>query len=94
MPCQKPLFAGRLVADFLTTFNQLYRRHAAWEDTVIFPAFRAVISPQDFAAVGETFAREEEKLFGPNGYEKIVGQVADLEKSLAIRNLQQFIPKV
>ncbi len=82
------------VAEFLASFNQLYRRHAAWEDTVIFPAFRSVIPPQDFAAVGETFAREEEKLFGPDGYEKIVGQVADLEKTLEIHYLQQFIPKL
>jgi hemerythrin-like domain-containing protein len=81
-------------ADFLATFNQLYRRHAAWEDTLIFPAFRSVISPQDFAKVGETFDKEEEKLFGPDGYEKILGQVANLEKVLGIHNLQQFIPKL
>jgi hemerythrin-like domain-containing protein len=86
--------AARLrVAEFLNTFNQVYRRHAAWEDTILFPVFRSVIPPQDFTAVGETFDREEEKLFGPDGYEKIVGQVADLEKKLAIHNLQQFIPK-
>ena len=82
------------VADFLTTFNQLYRRHAAWEDTVIFPEFRSVISPHDFTAAGETFEREEVKQFGPDGYEKIVGQVADLEKILAIHDLQQFIPRL
>jgi len=82
------------VAEFLTTFNQLYRRHAAWEDTLIFPAFRSVITPQDFTAAGEAFEKEEKKLFGPNGYEKIVGQVADLEKALAIHDLQQFIPKL
>ncbi len=81
------------VAEFLNTFNQVYRRHAAWEDTVLFPAFRSVISPKDFTAVGETFDREEEKLFGPNGYEKMAGQVADLEKKLAIHELQQFTPK-
>jgi hemerythrin-like domain-containing protein len=82
------------VAEFLYTFNQVYRRHAAWEDTVLFPAFRSVISPKEFTAVGETFESEETKLFGPDGYEKIVGQVADLEKKLAIYGLQQFTLKV
>jgi hemerythrin-like domain-containing protein len=82
------------IAEFLNTFNQVYRRHAAWEDTVLFPAFRSIISPQDFTAVGETFEREEQKLFGPDGYEKIVGQVADLEKKLGIYDLQQFTPKL
>ena len=81
------------IAEFLNTFNQVYRRHAAWEDTVLFPAFRSVISPKDFIGVGETFEREEEKLFGPCGYEKIVGQVADLEKKLGIYDIQQFTPK-
>jgi hemerythrin-like domain-containing protein len=82
------------VAEFLTTFNLTYRHHAAWEDTIVFPAARSIISPQDFTALGETFAREEEKLFGSDGYAKMVGQVADLEKALGILDLQQFIPKI
>ena len=82
------------VADFLNSFNRLYRPHAVWEDTVLFPAFRSVISGKDFAALGETFEKDEVKLFGADGYEKIVGQVADLEKKLGIHNLQQFTPKV
>jgi len=82
------------MAESLTTLNQLYRHHAAWEDTVLFPAFRPVISPQDFAALSETFAKQEQKLFGREGYEKIVGQVADLEKMLGIHDLQHYTPKL
>ncbi len=82
------------VAELLNNFNQLFRHHAAWEDTVLFPAFRSIVSNQDFAQVGEIFEREEEKRFGQNGFEKIVGEVADLEKRLAIYDLQQFTPKV
>jgi hemerythrin-like domain-containing protein len=81
------------VAGLLNTFNQLYRPHAAWEDTVLFPAFPSVISGKDLAAVGETFEKDEVKLFGPDGYARMVGQVADLEKKLGIYNLQQFTPK-
>ena len=82
------------VAALLNTFNQVYRRHAAWEDTVVFPAFRSIVSAKDFAAVGETFDREEKKQFGPDGFEKILAQVADLEKKLGIYNIQQFTPKL
>ena len=89
---KNPTERARL-AGLLNTYNQLYRPHAAWEDTVLFPAFREVISGKDFAAVGETFEKNEVKLFGPDGYGKIVGQVADLEKKLGINNLQQFTPK-
>ncbi len=78
------------VAELLHTFNQLFRHHAAWEDTALFPAVRSIISTKDFAQMGETFEREEKKLFGQNGYERIVGEVSDLEKKLAIYDLRQF----
>ena len=81
------------IAEFLNTFNQVSRPHAAREDTVLFPAFRSIISPEDFTQVGETFEREGEKLFGLNGFEKVVGQVADLEKKLGIYDLKEFTPK-
>jgi hemerythrin-like domain-containing protein len=87
--------AARLqVASDLHAFTRMYRPHAAREDTVLYPAFRSVISPKEFMALGESFEDKEEKLFGKNGFEKIVGQVADLEKQLGIYELAQFTPKV
>jgi hemerythrin-like domain-containing protein len=82
------------VADYLRGFSRMYRPHAAREDTVLYPAFRSVISPKEFMALGEAFEDKEEKLFGKNGFEKIVGQVADLEKRLGIYELSQFTPQV
>jgi hemerythrin-like domain-containing protein len=82
------------VAENLQAFTRMYRPHAAREDTVLYPAFRLVISPKEFMALGETFEDKEEKLFGKDGFEKIVGQVADLEKKLGIYELAQFTPKV
>jgi hemerythrin-like domain-containing protein len=89
---QNPLERLR-VAELLNAFNRLYRPHAAWEDTVLFPAFPTVISRKDYAALGETFDQEEVKLFGADGFANVVGQVADLEKELGIYDLQQFTPK-
>ncbi len=89
---QNPLERPR-IAELLTAFNRLYRPHAAWEDTVLFPAFPSVISRKDYAALGETFDQEEVKLFGADGFANVVGQVADLEKELGIYDLQQFTPK-
>jgi hemerythrin-like domain-containing protein len=81
------------VAEYLIIFNQLYRHHAAWEDTVLFPAFRSIIPGKDFAALGETFQKEEDKRFGTDGFAKIVGQVAELEKKLGISELKQYPQK-
>jgi len=39
----------------LRLFVRMYRPHAAREDTVLFPAFRSLVSPHEFAALGEEF---------------------------------------
>lgn len=82
------------VASNLRAFTRMYRPHAAREDTVLYPAFRSIISPKEFKALGEAFEDKEEKLFGKGGFEKIVAQVADVEKKLGIYQLSQFTPKV
>lgn len=81
------------IGELLHSFTRLYRPHAAWEDTVLFPAFRSVISGKDFAALGEAFEKDEIRLFGQDGFARVVAQVADLEKKLGIYHLQQFTPK-
>jgi hemerythrin-like domain-containing protein len=77
-------------AVYLQAFARMYRPHAAREDTVLYPAFRTVISPKEFLDLGEKFEAKEEKLFGRDGFEKVVAQVADLEKRLGIYQLSQF----
>lgn len=79
---------------YLEAFTRMYRPHAAWEDTVLYPAFHSVITPQEFAALGDQFEDKEQKLFGKDGYEKIVAEVAGLEKQLGLYDLSQFTPKV
>jgi hemerythrin-like domain-containing protein len=82
------------LAGYLQAFNRMYRPHAAWEDTVLYPVFRGVISPQEFVALGAKFEDKEQELFGKNGFEKIVEQVGSLEKTLGIYELAQFTVKV
>lgn len=64
------------------------------EDTVLFPALRKVVSPGEFNELGDKFEDQEEARFGKGGYEKIVTQVAGLEKVLGIGALAQFTPQV
>ena len=84
----------RQAAVYLHAFARMYRPHAAREDTVLYPAFRALLSPKEFLDLGEKFEAKEEKLFGKDGFEKVVAQVADLEKRLGIYQLSQFTPKL
>jgi len=73
-------------------FIRMYQPHAAREDTVLFPAFHSIVSPQEFAALGEKFEDKEQDLFGKEGFEKMVDAVAEIEKKLGIFDLSQFTP--
>jgi hemerythrin-like domain-containing protein len=76
----------------LTSFNTMYRPHEAREDTVLFPAFRKLVSKNEYDSLGEEFENNEHKLFGRDGFETMVSKVEAIEKSLNIYELSQFTP--
>ena len=78
----------------LTSFNNMYRPHEAREDTILFPAFRKIVSRNEYDSLGEEFENNEHKLFGADGFEMMVSKVAAIEKSLNIYELSQFTPQV
>jgi hemerythrin-like domain-containing protein len=78
----------------LTSFNTMYRPHEAREDTILFPAFRKIVSKNEYDSLGEEFERNEQKLFGKDGFETMVSKVEGIEKSLNIYELSQFTPNV
>jgi hypothetical protein len=70
----------------------MYEPHEAREDTVVFPALREVVPAAEFRDLAEIFEDEEHRRFGERGFEGVVDQVADIEKSLGIYDLSQFTP--
>ena len=76
----------------LRRFIRMYRPHEAREDTVLFPALREIVSPHELGALGEDFERLEHQLFGEEGFERVVEDVAGLERQLGIYDLAQFTP--
>jgi hemerythrin-like domain-containing protein len=74
-------------------FIRMYRPHEAREDTVLFPALHKIVSAKHLKDLGEQFEKEEDRLFGDEGFEKTVDQVATIEKEMAIYDLDQFTPK-
>lgn len=75
-------------------FLRMYRPHEAREDTVLFPALHQVVSARRLKELGEQFEKEEDRLFGEEGFEKTVTQVAAMEKQLGIFELAQFTPRL
>jgi len=76
----------------LTAFNTMYRPHESREDTVLFPAFRKLVSRHEYDSLGEEFENNEQKHFGKDGFGAMVGKVSDIEKQLGIYDLNQFTP--
>ena len=84
----------RKLSDSMRQFIRMYNPHEAREDTVLFPAFRSIVSAHEFDSLGEDFEKKEDELFGNDGFEKMVDKVAGIEKQLGIYDLAQFTPKV
>jgi|SRR5690242_14831337 len=76
----------------MQSFIAMYRPHAAREDTELFPKLRKVVSPNEFDAMSEGFEREEHRLFGEDGFEKMVDRVAQIERLVGINDLSKFTP--
>ncbi|MFN8008506.1 MAG: DoxX family protein [Terriglobia bacterium] len=72
----------------LTQFIRMYRPHAAREDTcslLFYHCLRQIVSSNEYDSMGEQFEDEEHRLFGADGFEKVVDEVAGLEKKVGIR---------
>ncbi|XHR28487.1 MAG: hemerythrin domain-containing protein [Chthoniobacteraceae bacterium] len=84
----------RRLADALRMFIRMYAPHAAREDTVLFPAMHRLWTPGEYQEMGDVFEKRERDLFGEDGFEKRVGQVAEIEKQFGIYELAQFTPEI
>ena len=81
----------RLLADSLRRFVRMYEPHAAFEDTVLFPAFRAVVGDKQLAKLQDVFEKKEQAL--PHGnFEKVLSDVDGIEVAFGVHDLQQFTP--
>jgi hemerythrin-like domain-containing protein len=81
--------AGPL-ADALTAFARMYQNHAAREDTIVFPAWKATVTEAEYRELGERFEEIEHQQFGEDGFEDAVKQIAQIETMLGLADLAQF----
>jgi hemerythrin-like domain-containing protein len=70
----------------------MYRPHAAREDTVIFPAWKNVLSAKQYDEMNDKFEDIEKEMFGKDGFENSVLQMSEIETALGLADLAQFTP--
>ena len=52
-----------------------------------------MVSAHEYDAMAEEFEKEKHRLFGEDGFEKMVERVARLEQAMGIHDLNQFTPR-
>lgn len=86
-------FPSGAVRDFigaLESFVRMYEHHAALEDTIIFPAWKASLKDGELDEMGARFEEIEQQQFGMDGFESAVKRMAEIEESLGLADLGLF----
>jgi hemerythrin-like domain-containing protein len=78
------------LAGVLESFNRMYRAHAAWEDTVVFPAWKHTMSKSQLNEISEQFEDIERKTFHGDGFDWALEQVSQIEQRLGLHDLNKF----
>lgn len=78
------------LAKTLESFVRMYQHHAAIEDTVVFPAWKAAVGSHELDAMGEKFEEIEHDQFGDDGFEMALKRMEEIEQGLGLSNLDMF----
>jgi hemerythrin-like domain-containing protein len=77
------------LASTLEAFARMYEEHAAFEDTVVFPAWKKTMTAKELDAVGDQFEDIEHKTFGKDGFDDALDRIATIERAFGF-DLAQF----
>jgi hemerythrin-like domain-containing protein len=78
------------LAAVLEAFARMYQHHAAREDTIIFPAWKATVTDKQYDELSDRFEEIEHQQFGMDGFEDAVKQISEIETSLGLADIAQF----
>jgi hemerythrin-like domain-containing protein len=81
--------AGAL-ARAMDSMALMYEEHTAREDTVLFPAWKDALSGKQYDELSDRFEAIEHEMFGTDGFEDAVKQIAAIEETLGVADLAQF----
>ncbi len=71
-------------------FHKMVMGHAAWEETVLFPAMLGTWSEDELDDLREIQEEQEKKLLGKDAVKKVTGKLLDLESSAGIAGVGDF----
>jgi hemerythrin-like domain-containing protein len=78
------------LARTLESFVRMYEHHAAIEDTVVFPVWKAAVGEAELDALAAKFEEIESEHFGGDGFDTALKRMEEIEMSLGLSNLEMF----
>jgi hemerythrin-like domain-containing protein len=78
------------LAKAMESFVRMYEHHAALEDTVVLPAWKAATGADEYDELGDKFEDIEQEMFGSDGFESALKRMEEIEASLGLGSLDQF----
>lgn len=78
------------VAKAMESFAVMYEHHAAFEDTVIFPAWKTAAGENELDELAAKFEEIEAQEFGGDGFESALKRMEEIEMSLGMGSLEAF----
>jgi hemerythrin-like domain-containing protein len=78
------------LAQTMYSLVRMYRAHAAREDTIVFPAWKATLTAEQLDEMNEKFEDIEHEMFGEEGFEMAVNQISCIEAELGMADLSRF----
>lgn len=79
-----------VLASTLDAFVAMYGPHAAWEDTVLFPARKAALGRHAYTEMGEKFEDLETAMFGHDGFQDALTRIERIERAFGLGELARF----
>lgn len=78
------------VANALEGFARMYEAHTAFEDTIVFQAWRKTLSAPQLKEIGDQFEDIEKAQFKGDGFDLAVDQLRGIEQRLGLADLSRY----
>ena len=73
-------------------YSRMYRAHAAFEDTDVWPALRENVSASKYEDITQSFRERAQEKLGDAGFSGVAERMAEVEEALGISGLSDFTP--
>lgn len=78
------------LARALESFVRMYAAHTAYEDTIVFQAWRKSLTKKQLGAAGEQFEQIERQQFKGDGFDMAVEEITRIEQRLGLHDLRRY----